>query len=281
MNGRRIQALAAAGAACALALVAWGGGPASAQGRARAASVQTGTRAASAGGQAQLTDPVCHHALNPVKRTVGATAVVRAMAGATTVEVDFRLRRRAPGGTFSPVHGPGLGTWLSKQLSRASDSWRVIHTVSDLSAPAAYRFLVGVRWIGSSGQILGHARRSGNICHQPELRPNLQVRTIQVLPDSANAQEDLYRAQIHDAGATGAGPFPVQLTDQGQVSSTRRVTHIQAHTSVWVRLVGPLCDSSAPPVVTVDPHDRVNVSSRARASLAATCPAPAGGTSAG
>jgi hypothetical protein len=167
---------------------------------------------------------------------------------------------------------------MTKSLSGTSASWRLIHTVSDLSAPAAYRFSVKFRWIGSDGQILDHAARLGRICHQPELRPDLEVTSIDVQPDSSNPQDDVYRAQIYDAGATGAGRFQVQLSDQGTVT-TRRVWQVRAHRSVWVRLAGPLCNSSEPPVVTVDPHHRLDVSSRSEASLAATCPAPSSATS--
>jgi hypothetical protein len=209
---------------------------------------------------------------------VAATAFVHPITGSSKVAVRFRLLRRIPPAeTFTAVHGSGLNTWLTKSLHGASDAWRLIHTVSDLYAPAAYRFAVGFRWIGSGGQILAHTVRSGRICHQPELRPDLEVLAINVLPDSTNAQDNVYRAQIHDAGATGAGPFQVQLADQGTIH-THRVIHIRAHRSLWVRLVGPLCNSSQPPVVTVDPHARVDVYSRSEASLAATCPAPSSTT---
>ncbi len=265
--------MAATAAACAVAAVVWGAGVAAAATRASAASASL---------PASLGDLVCHHALAPARRRVAATAFVHPITGSSKVAVRFRLLRRIPPGqTFTAVHGTGLNTWLTKSLAGTSDSWRVIHTVSDLYAPAAYRFAVGFRWIGSGGQILAHTvrsgRSSGRICHQPELRPDLEVLAIDVLPDSSNAQDDVYRAQIHDAGATGAGPFQVQLADQG-TTHTRRVIHIRAHRSLWVRLVGPLCASTQPPVVTVDPHDRVDVYSRSEASLTATCPPPSGTT---
>ncbi|HWD85841.1 MAG TPA: hypothetical protein VG321_08825 [Solirubrobacteraceae bacterium] len=271
MNRRPIQVLAAATAVlCAVAAVVGGAGAAAARTRAVAASSSL---------PASLGDLVCHRALAPAKRRVAATAFVHPITGSSKVAVRFRLLRRiAPGETFTAVHGSGLNTWLTKSLGATSDSWRVIHTVSDLYAPAAYRFAVGFRWIGSGGQILAHTVRFGRICHQPELRPDLEVVAIDVQPDSANAQDNVYRAQIHDAGATGAGPFQVQLSDQGTVH-TRRVIHIRAHRSLWVRLAGPLCDSSQPPVVTVDPKDRVDVYSRSQASLTATCPPPSSTTS--
>lgn len=247
-------------------------------GGAGAAMAQTRASVAASLLPASLANPVCHHALNPVNRSVAATAVVRPVTGASKVAIDFRLLRRTPGTSFALVHASGLNTWVTKSLARTSDTWRLIHTVSDLSAPAAYRFSVKFRWMGSSGQIIDRTVRSGRICHQPELRPDLQVLKIDVAPDSANAQDDVYRAEIHDAGATGAGPFQVQLSDQGTVT-THRILHIRRHSSLWVPLVGPLCNSANPPVVTVDPHERIDVYSRSQASLTATCPAASSGTS--
>jgi hypothetical protein len=269
MNRRPIQLVVAATVAmCAAATAVSGAGAAGAATRAGAAAASL---------PASLGDLVCHHALAPTRRSVSATAVVHPITGSDKVAVRFGLLRRTPGQTFTAVHGVRLNTWLTKALAGTANSWRLIHTVSDLYAPAAYRFAVGFRWIGSGGRILAHTVRSGQICHQPELRPDLQVLAIDVAADPTDAQDDVYRAQIHDAGATGAGPFQVQLADQGVVH-TRRVIHIRAHRSLWVRLVGPVCDSAQPPVVTVDPHDRLDVYSRSQASLTATCPPPSGST---
>jgi hypothetical protein len=269
MNRRPIQVLVVV-TAVALAVAAMGGAVAGAHSRvrARAADATSPPRAA-------LSDLVCHHALNPSNRSVSATAVMRPVPGTAKLAVKFRLVRRTAGSAPSDVTGPGLGTWLTKQFGkRPGDVWRVIHTVSDLSAPAGYRFAVSFRWISSSGQILARATRFSRICHQPELRPDLEVLSITVAGDPANAQDDYYRALIKDAGATGAGPFQVQLSDQGTVAN-HRVAHIYPHQTLAVRLAGPVCSSSDPPTVTVDPAHRIDVYSRSQASLSANCPAPA------
>lgn len=276
MNRRAIQILVAA-AALALAVVVTGGAVAGAHAWARAAGAGSQPRAA-------LSDRVCHHALDPADRFVSATSVMRPVPGTDKLAVKFRLVKRTAGSPPSYVVGPGLGTWLRKAFGqRPTDVWRVIHTVSDLSAPAGYRFAVSFRWIGASGQILAQATRYSKLCHQPELRPDLEVLSITVASDPANAQDDYYQAQIKDAGVTGAGPFQVQLSDQG-ILADRRVAHIKPHQTLAVRLAGPVCSSSDPPTVTVDPSHQVDVYSRSQASLSAVCPAttsPSGSSAAG
>lgn len=268
MSRRPIQVLLAA-SAVAVALAALGGAAALARSRAGARA-----QAASFQPRAALGKLVCHHALDPRDRSVSSTALIRPVAGAVKEAVKFRLLRRAPDGTVENVEGSGLGTWLTKSFGQQPvELWRVIHTVANLSAPAGYRFAVSFRWIGSSGQVLARATHYSRSCHQPELRPNLKVVGITVTSDTANAADDYYLAQIKDAGATGAGPFRVQLSDQGQISH-RRVTHISPHQTLSVRLAGPICNSSAPPTVTADPGHKVDVYSRSQASLTATCPAP-------
>lgn len=264
--------MAGGAAAVAVAAAVWGAGTATA--RAQAAAP------VSSGAAPTLDGLACHRALNPAQRSVAVTALMHPLSGSSRLAVDFRLLRRAPGDRFTPVHGTGLGSWLTKQFGPGSaDSWQVIHTVRDLSAPASYRFSVAFRWIGSSGRVIARAARLSRVCRQPELRPDLQVLAIDVQPDVANARDDVYRTEIHDSGATGAGPFQIQLAAQGTIFSTRSLTRISAHRSAWVSLTGPLCNGAQPPIVTVDPHHRVDVYSRSESSLAASCPAAPSGTS--
>lgn len=277
MSRRPIQVLVAVASTAALGVVAVAPGTATG---ATAAANGSGSGATSAS-RAQLTGLVCQHALLPVNRSISDTAEIRPITGTSKLAVDFRLMRRpAAGGAFTAVHGSGLGTWLTKAAGPSSgDVWRVIHTVSDLSAPAVYHFVVGFRWLKSSGKVLAHATRTSRACHQPELRPDLEVQSIVVRADAANSADDVYRAKIRDAGVTGVRRFLVQLSDQqGTPLSRHTVPQIGPYQTLTVRLVGPLCSSSSPPIVTVDPHHKVHVYSRAKASLAATCPAPSSST---
>ncbi len=277
MIRRPTRAFVAAAAVVTVATVAAERAPATGA-EAMAASrpaVTSRPAAASAPGssRAALTAFACHRALKPSDRSMSATAVMRPVAETVKLAVDFRLLRLSATGTATSVPGAGLDTWLTNSVGTgANHVWRVIHTVSDLPAPASYRFSVAFRWIGSGGQIIARAVRRSRRCRQPELRPDLEVQSIAVREDPSKPSEDSYVAGIYDAGASGAGPFLVQLLDQGK-QVNRRVSHIDRHELLSVRFVGPPCSSAAPPTVTVDPHHRVDVYSRAHASLTATCPA--------
>lgn len=231
---------------------------------------------AAASPRASLTSFACVRALDPSARSVSVTSVMRPVPGTRRLAVRFRLLKRPRGSSmFQRVSGPGLGTWISQSSAqRPQDVWRVIHPVSNLAAPAAYRFAVSFRWIGRGGRVLARAARWSRACRQPELRPDLEVLSIAVAPDPVNNQADDYGVRIRNAGATAAGPFRVQLNNQG-VLVHRRVWRLGAHTTRFVSLVGPLCDAADPPTVTADPGHRVDVWTRARATLTAMCPAAA------
>jgi len=227
--------------------------------------------------RAGLSHLVCQRALDPPARAVSVTASMRPVQGTSKMAVNFHLLER-PAGTrsYQRLSGAGLNTWISKDFGRRpGDVWRVIHPVADLAAPAAYRFVVDFRWSGSDGKVLARASRVSHVCRQPELRPHLVVRSIQVAADPQRAGADFYYARIANTGATGAGPFLVRLSDAGTVRDVT-VQHLRAHSGKTVRLAGPSCDASEPPTVTVDPTDEVDVSSREGATMSAACPAPAG-----
>ena len=138
------------------------------------------------------------------------------------------------------------------------------------SAPASYRFSVTFRWTGQHAKILDTRLRLSNLCHQPELRPDLTVNSISVATDPSHPKLEDYTAFIGDPGETGAGPFTVQLSDGGAIRD-KTIQHIDAHSTRTVVLVGPDCDAAQPPTVTVDPTDQVDVYSRSQATMTASC----------
>lgn len=230
--------------------------------------------------RARLGDFACRPALDPPGRMMSVTSVMRPVPGTVRMAVNFRLLERTPtsGLGYQTVTGPGLGVWITKDFGQQpGDVWRVIHPVSDLAAPAAYRFVVAFRWTGAAGRVLANATRISHACRQPDLRPDLVIDGIAVRPTPGpGTPEDTYAVRVRNAGLTAAGPFLVALSDSGTIVDGS-VPRLPAHASRLVRLVGPVCSAADPPTVTVDPNEQIDVSSRARAVATVVCPAAAGG----
>ena len=226
--------------------------------------------------RSQLTKFMCVTALDPPSRAISVTAVMRPLSGTSKLQMKFQLYSRTSStGPFTRVRGGDLNTWVSPTDStlgtRTGDVWKFNKPVVDLKAPATYRFRVTFRWLGDHNKVLGTTVRTSPSWYQPELRPDLQVKTINVdaVPGNANANE--YDAVIRNRGATAAGPFQVQFID-GSVVKSRSVTGLAAHATIHARFLGPLC-TSGPASVTADPVDAIDDYDRANNSLAVTCSA--------
>lgn len=255
----------------ALGATALSAGPAGA----RSASAPSPAPVTSAPPRAALSRISCHHALDPAARYVSLTAVMRPLPGTERLSVRFHLLERPDGasGYTAPV-APGLDEWISPKDpstlgQRPGDVWKVVKPIADLAAPAIYRFAVDFRWTGADGHVLGSVTRLSHRCFQPELRPDLVVRSISVSP--AGAQLDSYQVVIANTGPTGAGPFTVALYDAG-TQREQTVQHLAGHSAQTLQFIGPSCQSAQPPRVVADPMDQVDVSTRAQASLVAVCP---------
>jgi hypothetical protein len=229
--------------------------------------------------RASLQGFVCQRAIEPAQREVSVTAVMRPLKGTRRLELRFDLlSKTAPASTYSVVHGPGLGTWVTPTDpptlgSRPGDVWKLNHPVADLPAPASYRLQVEFRWIGTHGRVIGGQVRVSQTCFQPELRPDLDAVSFTAQAIPGHPKRDSYTAEIADKGLTGAGSFQLQFTF-GTTVTDRTVKHIGAHQHKTFTFVGPLCDSSAAPTMTLDPDQQVDDYNRANNSLTATCPAP-------
>ena len=90
------------------------------------------------------------------------------------------------------VRGRGLGSWISPTDptlgQQAGDVWILNNPVVNLFAPAAYRFRVTFRWIGSQGQTLGTAMQlEPDLLPARAARPDLLVRSLSVTPITSGA----------------------------------------------------------------------------------------------
>jgi hypothetical protein len=228
---------------------------------------------------------VCQHALDPPARAVSVQAVMRPVAQTAKMQMRFDLLRQKPGHAFVVVRGRNLGSWISPQdptLGQSpGDVWVVNHPVVNLSAPATYRFRVTFRWLGSSGQVLSTAVQSSPNCYQPELRPDLLVRSLSVNPISSgpSAGQTAYTAVIANRGSTAAGSFLVEFTDGDGASQTAQIASIGAHATTKHRFVAAPCSAGSTLTVTVDPANTVDEYDLANNTFTMACPAPAATTS--
>jgi hypothetical protein len=224
--------------------------------------------------RAKLRSPRCVTALDPASRALSVTATMRPLTGTTKLQLKFALTSRADNSrAFTRVRGGDLNSWVTPKDptlgQRPNDVWNLIKQVVNLKAPATYRFKVTFRWVGAHGKVLGTAVKTGPTCYQPELRPDLQVRTISVRAVAGQPTLDEYIAVIRNAGASASGPFEVQFVD-GQVVKTHDVDSLDAHGSIKQHFVGPSC-ATASAVVTVDANDQVDDYNRANNSLHVVC----------
>ncbi len=228
--------------------------------------------------RAQLTQFACTRALDPSDRAISVRAVMRPVPFTRRLAVKFDLLVRGSGSSSATVvHAPGLATWITPtdptlgQLP--GDVWRLNKQVFNLDAPAVYQFRATFRWIGARGHVLASTIKLTRSCRQRELRPDLVVKSIAVVPAAGQPGADLYTAVIEDRGATGAGPFEV-LFAPGDTSAPTidTVQFLGSGQSRQLTFSGPVCDPASPPSVTADAASQVDDYDRANNTLRAVCP---------
>jgi hypothetical protein len=227
--------------------------------------------------RASLRAFVCQRALDPPSRGISIQSVMRPIPGTQRLSVRFQLLRRE-GSTSGYVHAGDLGTWISPANAtlgqRAGDVWQLTKSVANLAAPADYRFRVSFRWTGAHGRILGSAVRLTARCHQPELRPDLAVKSITVAPVLGSPKMDAYVATVTNEGASASGPFEVSwASSDASATKTHSLKSLAPHASTQVRFRAPVCAAADPPTITVDPAGQVEDRNRANNSQIADCAA--------
>jgi hypothetical protein len=225
-----------------------------------------------------LTAFVCQRALDPPNRSVSVKAVMRPVTGTRSLALKFDLVEKQAGARRILTGAGDLGVWLSPKDPtlgrRTGDIWELTKAVSNLDAPASYRFRVTFRWLGVHGKVLATATGQSAACTQRELRPDVLVRSVAVTAIPRKPHKQRYTAVIANSGASGAGPFQVLFTPgDGSPSQTHTVAHIPAHSSRRLSFVGPLCTAASPPTIVADSADQVDDSDRDNNAMTVTCPA--------
>jgi hypothetical protein len=108
----------------------------------------------------------CVTAGEAAERSATFSGEMTAVAGTTRMSMRIELLERMPGEvSYHVVSAPGLGTW------RASDPgvgvYKYVKQVTNLSAPAEYKGLIGFRWQGAHGHTLRREERRTHRCEQP------------------------------------------------------------------------------------------------------------------
>ncbi len=181
---------------------------------------------------------------------------------------------------WTAVPGGDLGTWLTPRDptlgERPGDVWILNKSVNELGAPAAFRFRVAFRWIGTHSKTLATAVRTSATCNQQELRPDLLVQSIDVQPISGRPHLNLYVATIANRGATTARHFRVLFATATGGSASRTIKVLAAHAKTTVSFRGPACTTTAASTVTVDPDGVVDDFNRTNNTRTADCSSASG-----
>jgi CARDB len=213
----------------------------------------------------------CVPALDPATRSATFEARMRSARGSERMQVRFTLQVRedAPSG-WRRVAATGFDTWLTSQPEVRRYTYA--KTVTNLSAPAAYRTIVRFRWLDEDGATVKSARVTSAGCRQPDLRANLEPRGIDFLP-GLDAGKRRYAVLLHNSGRTDAPPFAATLAigDDAQPASLA-VPGLAAGTQRIVTFTGPPCQAGSQLTVTLDPDEAVDERDEDDNVLSMPCP---------
>ncbi len=164
----------------------------------------------------------------------------------------------------------GFDTWLSSQAGVRR--YTFARTIQNLTAPAVYRTTVRFRWLDAEGDTLRSARETSSWCRQPDLRPDLAVTAVDVLP-GPGADRRRYVVTVRNDGRSEAGAFDVGLRIGATELGPLPVFGLAAGARRSVTVTGPVCTPDAAPVATADAGAAIAERDEDDNVLAAACPA--------
>lgn len=214
----------------------------------------------------------CTTGLSADARTAVYEGRMSHLPSARRMQMRFTLQRRhGASQPWAAVPGPGLGVWVSSApgVSRYTFSKRI----ENLAAPATYRVLVRFRWLDADGHTLAGRHATSKVCDQPDLRPQLVARRIDV---ERAGDPDLrrYVVAVRNRGRTAAGPFEVGLDAAGPTASGH-VVDLGPGASTLVSIEAPRCAPGSTLTTTVDPAEAVDEADESDNTLAVPCPSGA------
>jgi hypothetical protein len=127
-------------------------------------------------GKAEVRLVACHHAERPAYRRLEVEGEMRAAAAGEGLRMRFDLYRRLGARRpFTRVPGHGLGIFY--RAGSGASAYEFRKAVRNLPA-ADYRMVVTFEWVAGDGSVRKRMARSAPVCRQPELRPDLQLRSL-------------------------------------------------------------------------------------------------------
>jgi hypothetical protein len=210
----------------------------------------------------------CHSALDPDERLAAFEGRMRAVRGASRLQMRFTLQTRTKG-RWRALPAAGFGRWLTSDFGVG----RYVYTkrVVALLAPASYRTIVRFRWLRADGRRVASDRSTSPACRQLDLRPDLVPLGIEARP-GADAAHARYVVPVENRGRTAAGPFDVVVSVDDTTLTPAEAPELEAGESALVEVEGPPCADGAVLTVDVDPMGAVDERAEGDNRLSVPCP---------
>jgi CARDB len=202
-------------------------------------------------------------------RSATFEARIHAIRRTERMQLRFALQVREDG-LWHRVVAPGFDTWLTSEPEVRRYSYA--RTVTNLTAPAAYRMVVRFRWLDADGATIRSARVTSAACRQPDMRPDLQPQGVEVLP-VADADKRRYLVTLRNDGRSDALPFAATLAVGDEQLEPLSVLGLAAGTRQFVAFTGPPCTEGSQLTVTLDPGEAVDERDEDDNVLVTPCPA--------
>jgi hypothetical protein len=131
--------------------------------------------------------------------------------------------------------------------------------------------IVRFRWLDSHGHRLDSDHLTSKICREPDLRPDLTAKRIDVqrIGDPARRR---YVVVVRNDGATAASGFDVGLTLPTGALAPQHVVDLGPGASTLVAFVGPRCQAGDTLAAAVDTGGLVDEADEDDNTLAVSCP---------
>jgi hypothetical protein len=179
------------------------------------------------------------------------------------MQLRFTLQVSTPDAPkFRRVGADGFGEWITAPAGVRKYTYD--KTVQALLVPASYRTVIEFRWRTAAGKTVRRERVTSRICRQPDLRPDLALRSVR-------PERDGYVAMVVNRGRGAAGAFAVDFLRNGRAIGTQRVAGVAAGAAVEVFLRNVRCGAGEELLTVVDPRSEVDEADESNDSLSVAC----------